>query len=187
MRGDVVVTSLILRASTTQPAVGQAVTLAGRAAAGIGTVTLEHAVGAAWVADGAAPTGADGAYAFVVRPAARTTYRTRGGGATSASVELVPVDLSARLQARYRRHAFLLTARITPAQRGARVVFQRYVPELFAWTTFARRRLGAASTAQVRLRVAHRTRVRVVFPAQTGRPGPAASRAITIGRGRPFG
>jgi plastocyanin len=187
MQGEVDVTALILAASTTQPAVGQAVTLSGRAGAGIATVTLEHAAGATWLADGSVATGADGAFAFVVRPAARTTYRVRGGAATSAAVAIAPVDLRARLVARYRRHAFVLTARVTPAQAGARVVFQRYVPELFAWATFARRRLGAGSTARVTLRVTHRTRVRVVFPAQPGRPGPAASRAIAIGRGNPFG
>jgi len=163
------------------------VTLAGRAGAGIGTVTLEQAAGAAWLPVGTAATGADGAFAFVVRPRARTTYRARAGTAASAAVAIAPVDLRARLLARYRRHAFLLTARVAPAQPGARVVFQRYVPELFAWSTFARRRLGAGSTARVTLRVAHRTRVRVVFPAQPGRPGPAASRAIAIGRGTPFG
>jgi plastocyanin len=188
MRGEVDVSALLLAASTAHPASGQPVTLSGRAGTGVAAVTVEQAAGAAWTPLGTAPTGANGAFAFVVHPAGRATYRVTAGADVSAAVAVEPIDLAARLTARYRRgRGFLLTARVAPAQPGGRVAFQRYVPELFAWQTFARRRLGAASTVAVSLRVRYRTLVRVVFPVQPGRPGPARSRPVAIGRGSPFG
>ena len=96
-----------------------------------------------------------------------------------------PVDLHVRISAARRgRVRYALGARVAPAARGTLVVFQRYVPERFAWATIARRRTDGRGLARLTVRAVARTRVRAVV-----RAGGLliASPAVRIGRRPPFG
>lgn len=185
MHGTVDVVALVLAGPAAPPAKGAAARLTGRAAAGIGSVTLERATGAAWSAVASAAAGPGGAFAFTVRLAAPATFRVHAGSALSAPVTVLPVDLHVRISAaRHGRAGYALGARIVPATRGAVVVFQRYVPERFGWATIARRRTDGTGLVRLRVRAVVRTHVRAVV-----RAGGLliSSPVIRIGRRPPFG
>ena len=148
MRGRVDVVALLLQGPAGHPAKGAAATLTGRAGAGISSVTLERADGAAWTSVATTVPKAGGAFAFTVRLTTPATFRVRAGTATSDPVVLKPIDLRVGLLTTKRRGAtYTLRAGIAPRGGAVTVVsFQRYVPELFRWRTIARRKLDARDT-----------------------------------------
>jgi plastocyanin len=185
MHGTVDVVALVLAGPTTAPAKGATARLTGRAAAGIASVTLERAAGGGFTAVANGATGADGAFAFAVKLDAPATFRVRAGTALSDPVTVRPVDLKVRISATRRgRRTYAVRARIAPAARGTLVVFQRYVPERFAWRTIGRRRTDRTGLVRLGVRATHRTRVRAVV-----RAGGVliASPSVRIGRLPPFG
>jgi plastocyanin len=185
MHGTVNVVALVLTAPPSPPAKGGTASLTGRAAAGITGVTLERLAGATWTPVAQAAPAADGSFAFGVRLDAPATFRVHAGAAVSGTVTVRPVDLHLRLSARRRgRTTYVLSTRVAPAAPGMLVVFQRYVPERFAWRTIARRRTNTAGLAQLRLRAVFRTRVRAVVRAGGLE---IASPSVRIGRRPPFG
>ena len=185
MRGRVDVVALLLAGPATPPAKGAPATLTGRAGAGITSVALERADGAAWTTVATTATGAGGAFTFAVRLSAPATFRVAAAGATSDPVTLRPIDLRVGL-ARTARHGsrYTLRAGVTPAGGSMLVAFQRYVPERFTWRTIARRRTDRAGHARLTLRAVRRVRIRAVV--STG-GSDVPSRAVGIGRLPPFG
>ena len=71
-----------------------------------------------------------------------------------------------------------------PRARGTLVVFQRYVPERFAWRTLARRRTDATGLARISVRAVRRVRLCAVV--RTG-GSEIASRTVRIGSRPSFG
>ena len=93
MHGTVDVVALVLSGPPAPPAKGAAARLSGRAAAGIGLVTLERAAGASWTPVASAAPDATGGFAFAVRLDAPATFRVHAGAAVSNPVAVRPVDL----------------------------------------------------------------------------------------------
>jgi plastocyanin len=185
MHGTVDVVALFMAGPSTAPAKGAATALAGRVAAALGNVTLERRDGAAWTPVATTAPGADGAFAFSVRLTAPATFRAHAGTATTPPVTLRPVDLALRISAtRHGRRTYRIGARVLPRARGTLVVFQRYVPERFAWRTLARRRTDATGLVRISVRTVRRLRVRAVV--RTG-GAEIASRTVRIGTRPPFG
>jgi plastocyanin len=185
MHGTVNVVALVLAGPASPPAKGAAASLTGRAAAGITAVTLERLAGATWTAVATTAPDANGSFAFAIRLDAPATFRVHAGAAVSGAVTVRPVDLHLRLSARRRgRTTYVVSTRVVPGAAGTLVVFQRYVPERFAWRTIARRRTDRAGLAQLRLRAVVRTRVRTVVRAGGVE---IASPSLRIGRRPPFG
>jgi hypothetical protein len=164
---------------------GAATALTGRVAAGLGNVGLERQDGAAWTPVATTAPGADGAFAFTVRLTAPATFRAHAGAVTSPPVTLRPVDLALRISAtRHGRRTYRIGARVLPRAQGTLVVFERYVPERFAWRTLTRRRTDATGLVRITVRAVRRVRLRAVV-----RSGGAeiASRPVRIGARPPFG
>ena len=186
MHGTVDVVALVLAGPTAAPAKGAAARLTGRAAAGIGSVVLERATGATWTGVTSAATGGDGTFAFSVRlerardlPRPCRNCDLRSGHRPSGRSPRAHLRRAARPAPRTRwEHG------VAPAAPGTLVVFQRYVPERFAWATIARRRADRSGLARLRVRAVVRTRIRAVVRAG----GLAiASPTVRIGRRPPFG
>ena len=168
IQGAVEVRALLLKGPATAVRSGTQLELAGRAIAGVPSVTIQEDRGSGFRNISTAAV-AGGKFHALVRPQASTSYRAVAGPHVSPSVRVVvgrPLAVSARR--RGRKH-IRLTAKAIPAQPGAPVVLQTWLKERFGWWPIARRRLDRSSQATFTVRRRSRgRRLRVVLTEPDG-------------------
>lgn len=180
MSGTVDVRTLLLEGPAGAAVSGTQVELAGRAIPGLSSVTIEEDRGSGFRAI-ATVTVAEGKFHALVRPGESTSYRAVAGPHVSASVRVLvgrPLALTAR---RRGRKSARLTAKVLPAQPGAKVVLQAYLRERFGWWPVARRRLDRSSQARFTVRRRSRgRRMRVVLTEPDGVTARGVSNVVRI-------
>jgi plastocyanin len=155
---------------------GQSLLLTGRAALVAGTpVSIEAADGSPAVS---ATVDAAGRFSATVSPRATTSYRGVAGGETSPPVQVLVLDRKVSAKARSRHGHVVVSARVTPSARGARVVLQYRLKERFGWWPVRTARLDRKSRARFVVKPRHAVRARVVLVADDG--------ATALARSAPF-
>ena len=177
--GRVDVFRLLLAAPPRAVARGAAITLAGRAAAGIGAVSVEEDTGTGFRAVAQAQVHG-GLFHASVSPPANAFYRAVSGGAASPAVR---VEVSDRSDVRIARLRHRLRVHVDPLSPGARVSLQFKLRERFGWWTVERARLDGRSEARFRLRGRRRVWARAVLTRSDGWTPLASSPAVRV-RGR---
>jgi plastocyanin len=144
LSGEVDVYGLLLRGPERAVARGAATPVTGRAAAGVGSITVEEDTGAGFhLVATAQPEG--GSFRAIVHPPANATYRAVAGANTSPPVQVLVSDRSEmRVKASGRR----IRVHVDPVNPGARVSLQFKLRERFGWWTVARTRLDKRSDAR---------------------------------------
>jgi plastocyanin len=182
MRGEVDVARLLLDAPGAA-APGQAVALAGRAALPAGSaVTVEADYGSGFQPAATAKVAADGSFAANFVPSASATLRAVAGADASPAVQLLVVDRKVTVKARHRGARWVVSARVTPAAPGAKIVLQLRLRERFGWWPQQTRRLDRHSTVRFRIRLHRRVRARVALTLRDGATVVALSRVVRVGR-----
>ena len=185
LSGEVDVFGLLMGGPDRAVARGAETPLSGRAAAGIGAITVEEDTGAGFRAV-ATTEAKDGAFKATVRPPANATYRAVAGPNVSPSVQVQVSDLTElALKVSGRR----LRVRVDPANPGARVSLQLKLRERFGWWTVARARLDRHSEARFVNRRKKRVWARVVLTQSDGWTILATSEKVRLraARGRTYG
>jgi hypothetical protein len=176
LSGDVAVHGLLMSGPGRAVARGAATSLTGRAAAGIGSVTIEEDTGTGFHAV-ASTQASGGTFRATVHPPASAAYRAVAGADSSPPVQILVSDRSAvAVKARGRR----IQVQVEPVNPGARVSLQFKLRERFGWWTVARARLDKRSEARF---VTHRRRsvwARVVLTRSDGWTPLATSAAVRI-------
>ncbi|HEV2775306.1 MAG TPA: hypothetical protein VGV90_06925 [Solirubrobacteraceae bacterium] len=184
MRGVVAVHDLLLEAPAQAAAPNRAYPLAGRSALPAGTaVSIEADSGVGFARVASAAVGRDGRFAVRLVPVATASYRAIAGVATSKPVRLAVASRRVALTVRrLARGRVRLHAKVTPPERGGRVVLQQYVTARRVWRRVRQARLGADSAAAFTIRPQRRLRVRAALTLADGTTTLAESRAVWIGR-----
>jgi plastocyanin len=179
MSGEVDVYGLLMVGPGQPVARGAATILTGRAAEGVGAITVEEDTGTGFhpVAT-AQPSG--GSFKATVHPPANATYRAVAGTDSSPPVQVNVSDRSAvTLKLSGRR----LHAHIDPLNARARVSLQFKLRERFGWWTVARARLDRKSNARFTIRRRKPVWVRAVLTQSDGWTPLAQSNPLRV-RGR---
>jgi plastocyanin len=173
MRGTVVVSELVFRGPGEPVLAGARTALSGIAPVAGAEVTLERG------SQGLARTtaGSEGAFSFELVPEAGVRYRARAGNATSAEIA-VAVAPRVTLTA----SPGMLRVSASPALPGAWVRIEVYSRERFGWQRFRSTRLGADSTANLKITPQARLRLRARVLAVNGYAD-GVSNAVAVGMG----
>lgn len=183
MRGEVDVDRLLLSAPAEPAAPGRPYVLAGRAALPAGSrVTIEADYGAGRQPAATATVGDDGGFHARLTPRASATLRAVAGADASPPVRLLVVDRKLAVRVRHRGRGWTVTARVTPASPGAKVVLELRLRDRFGWWPQQTGRLDRGSTVRFRLRPHGRVRARVALTLGDGATVVALSRVLTVGR-----
>jgi len=176
MFGEVDVFGLLMNGPDRAVARGAATVLTGRAAPGIGSITIEEDTGGGFhpVATAAA---AGGAFKATVHPPANATYRAVAGADASPPVQVQVSDRSDIAVKVAGRH---LRVHVDPANPGAKVSLQFKLRERFGWWTVARARLDRRSDARFPIRRSKSVRARVALTQSDGWTVLATSAAVRI-------
>jgi plastocyanin len=176
MGGEVDVYGLLMVGPGRAVARGAATTLTGRAAAGVGSITVEEDGGAGFhpVAT-AQPSG--GTFRATVHPPANATYRAVAGPTASPSVLVTVSDRSDVSVKASHRH---VRVHVDPLNTGAKVSLQLKLRERFGWWTVARARLDRRSDASFAIHRRKRVWARVVLTQQDGWTPLAISTAVRL-------
>ena len=164
MAGRVDVFRLLLRGPGRAVARGAATTLTGRAAAGVGALTIEEDTGSGFHAVATTQAQA-GAFRATVHPPANAFYRAVAGADASPPVQ---VEVSDRSDVRVAVSGRRVRVHVDPLNPGARVSLQLRLRERFGWWTISRARLDRDSDASFRVGGRERARARVVLTRSDG-------------------
>jgi hypothetical protein len=144
MSAEVDVFALLMSGPAQAVARGAATALTGRAAAGIGSITVEEDTGAGFHPVATAQA-AGGSFKATVHPPANATYRAVAGADASPPVQ---VQVSDRSDVAVKVSGRRIHVHVDPANPGARVSLQLKLRERFGWWTVARARLDKRSDAR---------------------------------------
>ena len=150
--------------------------LTGRAAAGIGSITIEEDTGGGFRAVASA-VAAGGTFKATVHPSANATYRAVAGTDTSPPVQ---VQVSNRSDIAVKVSGRRLRVHVDPANPGAKVSLQLKLRERFGWWTVARARLDRRSDARFVVHRSRPVRARVVLTQSDGWTILATSGAVRV-------
>jgi plastocyanin len=181
MSGEVDVFALLMKGPDRDVARGAETALTGRAAAGIGAITIEEDTGAGFHPV-ATTQASGGTFKAIVHPPASATYRAVAGPDTSPPVQ---VQVSNRSDIAIKASGRSLRVHVDPANPRARVSLQFKLRERFGWWTVARARLDSRSNARFVVRRSRPVRARVVLTLNDGWTALATSgpvRVVPIGR-----
>ena len=190
LSGEVDVFGLLMGGPARAVARGSETPLSGRAAAGIGAITVEEDTGAGF-RPVATTEAKDGAFKATVRPPANATYRAVAGPNVSPPVQVQVSDrteIAVKVSGRGR--SSFLRVHVDPPNPGARVALQLKLRERFGWWTVARARLDKRSDTRFVNRRRKRVWARVVLTQSDGWTILAASEAVRLrpsARGRRSG
>lgn len=161
MRGEVDVHSVLLSTPQEAASAGRPYTLGGRAALAPGSVlTIEADDGTGFRPVTTAAVDADGGFAATVTPTATASYRTT---LDSNTIQLQVLNRHVSAAAARHGHRIVVSAAVTPAAPGARVVLQLRLKERFGWWPVATAKLDTASHARFVLRRLRGATARVVL------------------------
>jgi plastocyanin len=164
MSAEVDVYGLLMVGPDRSVARGSATTLTGRAAAGVGAITVEEDTGGGF--HPVASAGASGGtFRATVHPPANANYRAVAGADASPPVFVTVSDRSDVSVTPSRRR---LRVHVEPLNTGARVSLQFKLTERFGWWTVARARLDRKSTASFAIPGRKRVWARVVLTQRDG-------------------
>jgi plastocyanin len=176
MSGEVDVFGLLMNGPDRAVARGAATVLTGRAASGVGSITIEEDTGAGFHPVTITQASA-GTFKATVHPPANASYRAEAGPNVSPPVQVKVSDRSdLSLEVSGRR----LRVHVDPPNPGARVSLQLKLPERFGWWTVARARLDRRSEARFLVRRSTPVRARVVLTQSDGWTQLATSAAVRI-------
>jgi plastocyanin len=176
MSGVVDVFGLLMKGPDRDVARGSGTALTGRAAAGIGPMTIEEDTGRGF--HPVATTQASGGkFKAIVHPPATATYRAVAGPDSSPPVA---VQVSNRSDVSVKVSRGRLGVHVDPANPGARVSLQFRLRERFGWWTVARARLDKRSNARFVVRRSRAVRARIVLTLNDGWTPLATSAAVRI-------
>jgi plastocyanin len=182
MRGEVDVHDVLLAVPSEPGAPGRSYVLHGRSSAPSGTdVSIEADAGAGFQPAGHTTVDDDGTFASQVEPTTTASYRAVVGDEASPAVQLLVLDRKVAATASGKGQGVTVSARVSPASKGAPVVLQLRLPQHFGWWPVARAKLNADSTARFSLRLAHRYPARVVLTLRDGATALAVSRTLHVG------
>ena len=176
MSGEVDVFGLLMSGPDRAVARGAAVALTGRAAAGIGSITVEEDTGGGFHSVATAEAS-HGAFKATVRPPANAVYRAVAGPDSSPPVQ---VGVSDRSDVTVKASARRIRVHVDPANVGARVSLQFKLRERFGWWTVARARLDRRSDARFPNHRKSRVWARVVLTRSDGWTILAASTPVRL-------
>ena len=158
--------------------------LAGRAALPAGTpVSIEADSGAGFAAVSSTTVGDDGSFATRISPTTTATYRAVAGAVTSDPVQLLVLDRQISLAVQRAHGRIHLTASVTPATRGGRIVLQLYLPERFGWWPVQTAKLGSRSGASFTLHTKRPLKARVRYTLPDGATALATSHTVQLNAG----
>jgi plastocyanin len=141
MSGEVDVFGLLMSGPERAVARGAATALTGRAAAGLGTITVEEDSGAGF-RPVTTTRASGGSFKATVHPPANASYRAVAGTDASPPVQVQVTDRSdVAVKVSGRR----VRVHVDPANPGARISLQLKLRERFGWWTVARARLDKQS------------------------------------------
>jgi plastocyanin len=180
MTGEVDVYRLLLTGPARAVARGAATSLTGRAAAGVGTVTIEEDSGGGFHPVAGAKTAA-GTFRATVHPTTGAAYRAVSGADASPPVQVQVTDVS---QFKLVQTGRRLHVHVDPLNPAARVSLQFKLRERFGWWTVARARLDPMSSTSFLMRLHRRRSVkaRVVLTRSDGWTPLANSGAVRVRR-----
>jgi plastocyanin len=182
MRGEVDVHDVLLAVPSEPGAPGRSYVLHGRSSAPSGTdVSIEADAGAGFQPAGHTTVDDDGTFTSQIEPTTTASYRAVVGDEASPAVQLLVLDRTVAATASGKGHGVTVSARVSPASKGAPVVLQLRLPQHFGWWPVARAKLNADSTARFSLRLAHRHPARVVLTLRDGATALAVSRTLHVG------
>src|SRR4051794_10498140 len=178
MAGEVDVYRLLLKGPDKAVARGAATTLTGRAAPGVGSVSIEEDTGAGFHAV-AAVHPQDTGFRATAHPQANAAFRAVSGTDASPPVQVQVTDVS---QFKLKTTPGRLRLHVDPVNPGAHVSLQFKLRERFGWWTVARGRLDSRSGKTFAIRLSHRRRVkaRVVLTRSDGWTAIAVSDAVQV-------
>ena len=183
--GRVAVRRLLIDEAPATAVRGETVRIAGRAASGIGRVTVEADTGSGFAEIAQAGVDEHGVFAADVQPAASGDYRVAAGGERSDARSLVVSDVrQLSLTGTLRRARAVRVARAEPAKPGARVVLQLRLRERFGWWPVRWARLDERSRARFSYPRNRSADARVVMVGRDGATVLSASRTYRIRRSR---
>lgn len=187
MRGQVDVAGALLYRPTAGVLAGVPLRIEGRAAAGAPSVVLERELhDGSWQTVATTASGSDGAFAFVVVPAASSRYRAvTAAGASPAVTVNVSADVEVRATARSARRHRLVRVKTRPAAPRMLATLQRYARWHYRWRRLARERLGVDGRTTFRLPAGTRGLVRVQLTRDRHGPPLATSRPVRLKNGTP--
>lgn len=190
MTGQVDVAAATLRGPAGPVFAGEAARLDGRAPAGTAVRLERSGPGGTWEDAGAAPAtaGADGAFAFTVRPAATASYRAATAQGASAPVS-VPVAAHVSVTTRVRRAGGHVVVRVAtkPPRAGLVAVLERYDRWHFVFRRGAHARLDRAGRASFSLPAGARGQARIVLARTARGAALATGDPVRLQDGRPGG
>ncbi len=176
MSGEVDVYGLLMVGPTQPVARGAATTLTGRAAKGVGAITIEEDTGTGFHLVGSVQPE-DDSFKAIVHPPANATYRAVAG--TDASPPL-QVNVSDRSDVTRPASGSRLRVHVDPLNAHAKVSLQFKLREHFGWWTVARARLDRKSDARFIVRRGKPVWARVVLTRSDGWTPLAASAAVRV-------
>jgi plastocyanin len=176
LTGEVDVFGLLIQGPDRAVARGAATSLTGRAAAGVGAITVEEDTGAGFRAVTTAQAS-NGTFKATVHPPANASYRAVSGANSSPPVQ---VQVSDRTDVEIRASRRRVRVHVDPANPRAKVSLQFKLRERFGWWTVARGRLDRQSDARFVVRRKKRVWVRVVLTQSDGWTILAASKALRL-------
>jgi hypothetical protein len=187
MRGQVDVAGALLYGPAANVLAGVPLRIEGRAAAGAPSVALERELrDGSWQAVATTAPGSDGAFAFVVVPAASSRYRAVTAAGPSPAVTVnVSADVEVHVTARRARRHRLVRVRTRPAAPHMIATLQRYSRWHYRWRRLARERLGVDGRTAFTLPASARGLVRVRLNRDRRGPPLATSRPVRLRNGKP--
>jgi plastocyanin len=182
MTGQVDVLGATLSGPKTAVVDGESVTLAGRAPAGSGSVSLEEqGADGAWKPVASTTTAADGAFAFTMAAHETAAYRAVSAAGTS---QPVTVNVSARVALDVHVHMGRVMVETKPASKGLVATLQIYSRERFTYRRIAHVKTDRKGMAEFRLRRGLRGTVRVLLSRAERGPALGVSHAMRLRDGR---
>jgi len=176
MSGEIDVYGLLMVGPDRSVARGSATTLTGRAAAGVGEITVEEDSGAGFHPVASAQAGG-GTFRATVHPPANANYRAVAGASTSPPVLVTVSDRSDVSVTASRRR---VRVHVEPLNTGGRVSLQYKLREHFGWWTVARANVDRKSEASFPIRSRKRVSARVVLTGRDGWTPLAVSRTVRL-------
>jgi hypothetical protein len=187
MRAQVDVVGALLYGPAAGVLAGVPLRMEGRAAAGAPSVMLEREIhDGSWQTVATTASGSDGAFAFVVVPAASSRYRAVTADGPSPAVTVnVSAEVEVRATARRARRHRLVRVKTRPAAPHMLATLQRYSRWHYRWRRLARERLGVDGRTTFRLPADARGLVRVLLNRDRHGPPVATSRPVRLKNGKP--
>jgi plastocyanin len=182
MSGQIDVLGATLTGPKTAVVEGEPVTLAGRAPAGAGSVSLEEqAADGSWKPVAATSTAADGAFTFTLPAHETASYRAVSAAGTS---QPVAVNVSARVELDVHVHKGRVMVETNPGSKGLVATLQLYSRERFAYRRIAHVKTDRRGMAEFRLRRGLGGTVRVLLSRSERGPALGVSHAVRLRDGR---